>query len=174
MAVTLSGTTGTLYVDGQPVATNTNMTLTPADLGDTNQNWIGRSQFIADPYLAATVDDFQIYDHALSAAEIAALASGQPGAGNVADVQVRRGLRRNRAGLVGQRPQRARSSAPGTSAHRCGSRCPTARSPSRPARPTCPSRAHRASAVGQKMTIGYGRTLETATVTAVGTPGTQD
>ena len=60
------------------------MTLNPADLGDTNQNWIGRSQYPADPYLAATVDDFQIYDRALSAAEIAALASGQPGAGNVA------------------------------------------------------------------------------------------
>src|SRR5216683_8328380 len=62
VAVTLSGHTGTLYVNGQPVATNTNMTLTPADLGATNQNWIGRSQFIADPFLAATVDDFQIYD----------------------------------------------------------------------------------------------------------------
>jgi cytochrome c len=41
VAVTLSGNTGTLYVNGQPVATNTNMTVTPADLGNTNQNWIG-------------------------------------------------------------------------------------------------------------------------------------
>jgi hypothetical protein len=64
VAVTLSGNTGTLYVDGQPVATNNNMTITPSELGNTTQNWIGRSQFIADPYLAATVDDFQIYDHA--------------------------------------------------------------------------------------------------------------
>ena len=29
VAVTLSGNTGTLYVDGQPVATNNNMTITP-------------------------------------------------------------------------------------------------------------------------------------------------
>ena len=84
VAVTLSGNTGTLYVNGQPVGTNTNMTLNPSDLGSTNQNWIGRSQYPGDPYLAATVDDFQVYDRALSAAEISGLASGQPGAGDVA------------------------------------------------------------------------------------------
>src|SRR5439155_4173954 len=83
LAVTLSGNTGTLYVNGTPVATNTNMTLHPSDLGNTNQNWIGRSQF-ADPFLAATVDDFQIYRQALSPADISGLAGGQPGAGNVA------------------------------------------------------------------------------------------
>ncbi|MBO0770005.1 MAG: carbohydrate-binding protein [Actinobacteria bacterium] len=85
VAVTLSGTTGTLYVNGQPVGTNTNMTLNPAALGSTNQDWIGRSQFSADPYLAATVDDFQIYSRALSASEVAGLAGGQPGSGDVAD-----------------------------------------------------------------------------------------
>ena len=85
VAVTLSGTTGTLYVDGKAVATNNNMVVNPSDLGVTTQNWIGHSQFSADPFLAATVDDFQIYDHALSASDIAALASGQAGAGNVAD-----------------------------------------------------------------------------------------
>lgn len=85
VTVTLSGTTGTLFVNGQPVATNTNMTLTPADLADTTQNWIGRSQFPTDPFLNATVDDFNIYSRALSAFEVATLASGQPGAGDVAD-----------------------------------------------------------------------------------------
>jgi hypothetical protein len=84
VAVTLSGSTGTLYVDGTAVGTNTDMTLNPADLGDTTQDWIGRSQYPADPYLDAEVDDFQIYSSALSAAQIAALAAGQPGAGDVA------------------------------------------------------------------------------------------
>ncbi len=84
VAVTLSGTTGTLYVNGTAVGTNNNMTLTPADLGDTNQNWIGRSQYPADPYLDGAVDDFQIYDSALTAAQVSALAGGQPGAGDVA------------------------------------------------------------------------------------------
>ena len=83
VAVTLSGSTGTLYVNGSPVATNANMTLHPSNLGNTNQNWIGRSQY-GDPFLAATVDDFQIYRQALSPADIGALAGGQPGAGNVA------------------------------------------------------------------------------------------
>ena len=83
VAVTLSGTTGTLYLNGNPVATNPNMTLHPSSLGNTNQNWIGRSQY-GDPLLNATVDDFQIYGHALPASDVAVLAGGQPGAGDVA------------------------------------------------------------------------------------------
>ena len=85
VAVTVAGNTGTLYVNGTPVGTNTNMTLHPSDLGTTTQNWIGRSQYPADPQLAGTVDDFQIYGRALSGADVAALAGGQPGAGDVAD-----------------------------------------------------------------------------------------
>jgi hypothetical protein len=84
LAVTLSGNTGTLYVDGTAVATNTNMTLHPSDLGNTTQDWIGRSEY-GDPYLNATVDDFAIYNRALSASQIGALAGGQAAAGNVAD-----------------------------------------------------------------------------------------
>jgi len=84
VAVTLSGTTGTLYVNGVAVATNTGMTLHPSNLGSTANNWIGRSQY-ADPYLNATVDDFQIYNSALSATQIQTLAGGTAGAGNVVD-----------------------------------------------------------------------------------------
>ncbi len=85
VAVTLSGSTGTLYVNGTAVGSNPNMTLNPAALGNTTQDWIGRSQYPADPYLDGDIDDFQIYNSALSASQIAALAGGQPGAGNVAD-----------------------------------------------------------------------------------------
>ena len=85
VAVTLSGTTGTLWVNGVAVGTNTGMTLTPADLGDTTNDWIGHSQYPADPYLDGKVDDFQIYSSALNATQLAALASGQPGDGNVLD-----------------------------------------------------------------------------------------
>jgi hypothetical protein len=83
VAVTLAGTTGTLYINGNPVATNANMTLHPSNLGNTTQNWIGRSQF-GDPFLNATIDDFQIYGRGLGAAEVQALAGGQAGAGDVA------------------------------------------------------------------------------------------
>jgi hypothetical protein len=85
VTVTVSGNTGTLYVNGKAVGTNPNMTLHPADLGATTQNWIGRSQYAADPYLNGTVDDVNIYGRALSTSEVAGLASGRPGAGDVAD-----------------------------------------------------------------------------------------
>jgi len=76
LAVTLSGATGTLYVDGRAVSTNTAMTASPYRLGSTSQNWIGRSQYRADPYFNGKVDDFRIYHGALDAGEIAALAAG--------------------------------------------------------------------------------------------------
>ncbi len=84
VAVTLSdNNTGTLYVNGAVVGTNANITLRPSSLGNTGNNWIGRSQY-NDPFLTATVDDFNIYNRALSGTEVAALAGGQQGAGNVA------------------------------------------------------------------------------------------
>ncbi|MDM0055379.1 LamG-like jellyroll fold domain-containing protein [Variovorax fucosicus] len=73
VAVTLSDSLGTLYVDGIVVGTNTQMTLAPFHLGETTQNWLGRSQFAADPTLPGRLDDFRLYSGALSAAEIAAL-----------------------------------------------------------------------------------------------------
>ena len=86
VAVTLSGGTGTLYLNGAPVATKTGITLTPSSLGATGNNWIGRSQY-GDPDLNGSVDEFQIYNRALSAAEVQSLtatAGGTPGGGNVA------------------------------------------------------------------------------------------
>ncbi|MFI6699044.1 beta-L-arabinofuranosidase domain-containing protein [Streptomyces sp. NPDC050509] len=74
LTVTLAGGTGTLYVDGAVAGTNAAMTLSPADLGAPKNNWIGRSQF-GDPNLAGTVDEFHLYDRALDAAEVAALAA---------------------------------------------------------------------------------------------------
>ncbi|WP_034272539.1 beta-L-arabinofuranosidase domain-containing protein, partial [Actinospica robiniae] len=86
VAVTLSGGTGTLYVNGTSVAVNKAVKLTPASLTGTNNLWIGRSQF-GDPMLQADVDEFQIYNRALSQTEIQSLltsAGGSPGGGNVA------------------------------------------------------------------------------------------
>jgi hypothetical protein len=48
------------------------MTLSPANLGNTTQYYIGRSQY-ADPYLDGQLDQFRIYNRALSAAEVLAL-----------------------------------------------------------------------------------------------------
>ncbi|EDY20621.1 Ricin B lectin [Chthoniobacter flavus Ellin428] len=72
-AVTLSGTLGILYVDGVEVGRNSNMTLQPSNLGNTPQNYVGKSQF-NDPYLNGLVDDLRIYNYGLSASEVSALA----------------------------------------------------------------------------------------------------
>ena len=57
--------TGKLYVNGVPVATNLNMTVTPAAIGPTANNWLGKSQFAADPYFNGLLDEFRIYNVAL-------------------------------------------------------------------------------------------------------------
>ena len=49
------------------------MALRPSTLGNTPNNWIGRSTFPSDPLFDGLVDDFRIYSRELSAAEIAAL-----------------------------------------------------------------------------------------------------
>lgn len=80
VAVTLSGNLGVLYVNGTEVGRNESMSINPLDLGATTQNWIGRSQYAADPYLDGRVDDFRIYSGALPAAGVLELANGQAGA----------------------------------------------------------------------------------------------
>jgi hypothetical protein len=62
-----------VYLDGA-VVSSSSVTVLPKDLGVTNQNWIGRSQFTADAFFSGAVDDFRIYNRAMSAAEIRYLA----------------------------------------------------------------------------------------------------
>jgi uncharacterized protein len=78
LAATMSGDTGILYINGQEVDRNTGMTLNPADLGNTTNNYIGRSQWEHDPYLNASVDDFYVYDRALTSSEVSSLANNPP------------------------------------------------------------------------------------------------
>ncbi len=78
VAITLNGATGTLYLDGVQAGQNTVMTLTPSSLGNTTLNYIGKSQFSADPYLTGRVDEFRIYSRVLSATEIASLIATSP------------------------------------------------------------------------------------------------
>ena len=68
-AITQSGSTVSLYINGDLVTTNNAITLRPSDLGNTNQNYIGKSQW-NDPLLKGSVDEFKIYNRALSAFEI--------------------------------------------------------------------------------------------------------
>lgn len=76
VAVTLSGTQGTLYVDGAVAGSNASIALAPFQLGSTTQNWLGRSQYSADPHFNGRMQDLRLYSGALSAQEVAALAAG--------------------------------------------------------------------------------------------------
>jgi len=76
VVVTLSGNTGTLYINGTAVGTNNNITIKPTNLGNTTQNYIGRSQFSGDPYFNGLIDDFRIYGRALSSTEVSSLTNG--------------------------------------------------------------------------------------------------
>ncbi|MEX8056662.1 family 43 glycosylhydrolase [Microbacterium sp. 16-032] len=75
---TLSGSTARLYLDGQQVAENTNVTVRPGDIGGgrTLANYIGKSVYNADNLLRGQVREFALYNRALSADEVA---SANPG-----------------------------------------------------------------------------------------------
>lgn len=69
IAITLNGDTGRMYVDGVLRATNTDMTINPINLGAA-LNYIGKSQFAADPEFDGLIDELKIYNYALSTVEI--------------------------------------------------------------------------------------------------------
>jgi hypothetical protein len=70
VAVAIDGATRAMqmYLDGQLVASGTTNTL-PSALGNTTQNYLGHSQW-DDPYLPGSIDDFRIYNRALTEAEV--------------------------------------------------------------------------------------------------------
>jgi Glycosyl hydrolases family 43/Concanavalin A-like lectin/glucanases superfamily len=77
VAVTLDGSKGLLYLNGVPVATNNNLTLRPwQTLAKTN--YIGHSQFSADPLFGGEIGSFRIFGRALNGAEIKDLAYAPP------------------------------------------------------------------------------------------------
>jgi len=75
VAVTIDADNNTilLYLDAKVIAKNTAATLKPSDLGNTTYNWLGRSQYAWDPYFNGSLDDFRIYNHALSTNEVTGL-----------------------------------------------------------------------------------------------------
>jgi hypothetical protein len=75
VAVVINGVSKTmqLCLDGV-VVTSATTTLLPTNLGNTTNNWLGRSQYAADAYLNGYLDDFRIYNRALSQGEVAWLA----------------------------------------------------------------------------------------------------
>jgi Concanavalin A-like lectin/glucanases superfamily/Glycosyl hydrolase catalytic core/Alpha-L-arabinofuranosidase B (ABFB) domain/Ricin-type beta-trefoil lectin domain-like/Putative Ig domain len=95
VAVTISGNTGKLFVNGALVAINNAMTSNPIDIG-TRLNYIGKSQFSADPLFSGRLDDLRFYPTALTDAQIASIAANAPPRFNSATIV--------KAGAVAQSP----------------------------------------------------------------------
>lgn len=63
-----------LYLDSDYIVQDSTKFI-PADLGNTTQNWLGRSRWANDAYFNGLLDDFRIYNHAMRPNEIAILYS---------------------------------------------------------------------------------------------------
>jgi hypothetical protein len=70
VAATLEGNTGRFYLNGELKATNTSMTINPADIAPT-MNYLGKSQYEVDPEFDGMIDDLKIYNYALEIQTIA-------------------------------------------------------------------------------------------------------
>ncbi|MER5216984.1 family 43 glycosylhydrolase [Streptomyces sp. NPDC002838] len=84
VTVTLDGARGTavLYVDGIEAARATGVTTKPSELYDAGKDhsgYIGRSLYAADPYFGGEVDDFRIYNRALTPTEVLELSGNTTG-----------------------------------------------------------------------------------------------
>jgi hypothetical protein len=74
IAVTLAPDAVTLYVDGN-ATTSYAITIRPSDFHP-KRNYIGRSQYTADPFFVGYIDDLRIYNYALSADEVETIRNG--------------------------------------------------------------------------------------------------
>ncbi|GIE85252.1 family 43 glycosylhydrolase [Actinoplanes regularis] len=88
IAVTVDGTAGTaaMYLNGRRVASATGVTVKPGDLYDASKSYsgyVGKSLYSADPYFAGAIDDFRIYNTALTGPEILNLAGKSTSIGGV-------------------------------------------------------------------------------------------
>jgi autotransporter-associated beta strand protein len=77
VAVTVSGNSAKLYTNGVLAASSTAITIAPSDFSP-KKNYLGESQFPADPLFSGKMDEVQIADYAMTAAQIAALQTNQP------------------------------------------------------------------------------------------------
>jgi autotransporter-associated beta strand protein len=74
VAVTLNGSTAILYLNGAQVA-SASVTITPSAFSPT-QNYLGKSQFSADPLFNGKLDEVEIADYAMTPAQIAVFYNG--------------------------------------------------------------------------------------------------
>jgi hypothetical protein len=76
VAVTIGSDKTAIYVDGQEVASGTDVTIRPSDVRPV-LNYLGRSQSNSDPFLSADLSDVRIYNYAVSADDVKAIMDGE-------------------------------------------------------------------------------------------------
>jgi type 1 glutamine amidotransferase len=72
VAFTRQGSIGTLYLNGEAIATRTDLTVGMTEVGPTTNNWLGRNGY-PDVAFDGLMDDVRVYTSALSAADVAAI-----------------------------------------------------------------------------------------------------
>jgi hypothetical protein len=72
LTITLSADSVKMYLDGELVAETADISIRPSDFKPV-LCYIGKSQFARDPLFKGVLDDFRIYNYALSPDEIAAV-----------------------------------------------------------------------------------------------------
>lgn len=87
VAVVMEGKAKKLYVDGS-IVNETTSELLASSLGDTNQNYLAKSQYSGDSYFKGYIEDFAVYNKALTSEEIANLAAKHQAASKSADVSI--------------------------------------------------------------------------------------
>jgi hypothetical protein len=75
VAVAIEDRKATIYLDGEVAAHTDDLGISIADINPVI-NYLGRSQFDSDPMLNATIDDVQMYNYALSEAEVKQILDG--------------------------------------------------------------------------------------------------
>jgi len=72
VAVTLNENTAVLYVNGTQVTSSTSFSIAPSAFAPI-KNYFGKSQFPGDPLFSGKLDEVEVADYAMSAAQISAL-----------------------------------------------------------------------------------------------------
>ena len=77
LAVVINGVKASLYLNGKEAAENSNFQFVPILISNMTSNMLGKSNYTADSYFKGGMDDFRIYNRALSASEITMLSNGE-------------------------------------------------------------------------------------------------
>jgi hypothetical protein len=102
IAVTIGNGTGTIYVDGEVVGTASGLTIKPSDLHSV-LNYIGRSQFNADPLFQGLIDDVRIYNYVLTQDEVKDVMGDLANGIQSVETQTADGSSQKRWNVAGQR-----------------------------------------------------------------------